>query len=120
MNEQGFTPSLETQATGFEERRSKPRVQCSYPAVLRGHPEGGMRYEARAVLANMSACGMYLRTKRHILPCEALSVVVRLSTSPLSEETQPRLAVTGDVVRVERKPDGTYGVGLRIQSHRYL
>ena len=120
MNDQGFTPDLETQAIGFEERRSKPRVQCSYPAILRGRTEGGMRYEASAVLANMSACGIYLRTKRQVESNEALSVEVRLSTSPLSGESPPRLAVTGEVVRVEHKSDGTYGVALRIQNHRYL
>ena len=101
------------------ERRGKPRIACSYPALLRGHKEGS-KFEARAVLANMSASGMYLQTKRPIDKGENLFVLVRLSTGPLDKEGKPRLAVSGSVVRVEPKMDGSYGVAIELHQHRFL
>jgi hypothetical protein len=106
--------------TEFVEKRSKPRVQCSYPATLRGRMADGMRFEARAVLANMSAGGFYLHTRRPMKEGETLLVIVRLSTSPLGDKALPRLAAAGRVVRVEHKPDGTCGVALMLHQHRFL
>ena len=102
------------------ERRSKPRVNCSYPATVRGHFEDGIKYETRAVLSNVSASGMYLRTKRPIKNGENLFVVVRLSTYPLEKMQAPHIAVSGKVVRVEPKVDGTRGVALKLSQHRFL
>ena len=103
------------------EQRTKPRVDCSYPAIVRGHTTGGTKFETRAILSNMSANGMYLRTKRHVQQGEVLFVVVRLSTAPLSghDETH-RLAASGKVVRIEPKADGTYGIALQLHQYRFL
>jgi Tfp pilus assembly protein PilZ len=89
--------------------------------LLRGHVSGGIKFEARAVLSNMSASGMYLRTKRHIQPGENVFVVVRLSTAPFNQQGDShRLAAAGTVVRIEPKVDGTYGVALQLHQHRFL
>jgi hypothetical protein len=102
------------------ERRGKPRVNCSYPAILRGGLADGSRYEARGVLTNMSVSGMYLLTRRSIQSGELLSVVVRLSTGALNREGAPQLAATGQALRVEPKTDGSYGVALKLHYHRFL
>lgn len=102
------------------ERRSKPRLRCSYPATVRGHVEGGIKYETRAVLANMSASGFYFRTKRQIENGENLFVVVRLSTYALNKAQAPHIAASGTVVRVDPKVDGTRGVALKLSQHRFL
>ncbi|MEW5871913.1 MAG: PilZ domain-containing protein [Chloroflexota bacterium] len=102
------------------ERRGKPRIKCSYPAVLRVHPGAGLRYEARAVLANMSAAGMYLRLKRLVPPGEPVFIMVRLSTAPLGEMAAPQIAASGIVTRAELLPDGTYGVAVKLHHHRFL
>lgn len=102
------------------ERRSKPRVKCSYPATVRGHIQRGMKYEARAVLSNISATGMYLRTKRQITSGENIFVVVRLSTLSFDKAQAPHIAASGTVVRVEPKSDGTLGVALKLNQHRFL
>jgi hypothetical protein len=102
------------------ERRQKPRVKCSYPALLRVHPKKGGRYEARAVLANFSASGMYLYTRQPVHDGEKVFVSVRLSTAPLEGESPPRLATYGNVVRIEPKADGTYGVAIRFHRHRFI
>ena len=101
------------------ERRAKPRVTCSYPAVMRGHSEDGESYEARSVLSNLSANGMYLRTKRNVRPGEELLVVVRMSTGALEKGTL-RLAASGKALRVEPKADGTYGVAIQFDQHRFF
>lgn len=114
------TPLSQALTYNLRERRRKPRVNCSYPATLRSGGGKGARYESRAVLANMSACGMYLRTKHSAQPGERLFVVVRLSTAPLELENKPHLAALGSVVRVEPKSDGTYGIALELHRHRFL
>lgn len=110
----GYTPSNSI------ERRSKPRVNCSYPAIVRGHFNDGIKYETRAVLSNLSASGMYLSTNQPINFGENLFVVVRLSSHQLSKSRAPHLAVSGKVVRVEPKVDGTRGVALKLRQHRFL
>jgi hypothetical protein len=120
MVQRTITPQSTTPEWPLVERRGKPRIACSYPALVRGHQDGGGKYEARAVLANMSASGMYLQTQRCVEPGENLFVMVRLSTGPLDTQGRPRLAVSGSVVRVEPKPDGTYGVAIELHQHRFL
>jgi len=102
------------------ERRSKPRVSCSYPATVRGHLADGVRFESRAVLSNMSASGMYLRTQRKVQPGQTLFIVVRMSTASLVQAGIPQLAAFGHVVRMEPKVDGSYGIALKLVNHRFL
>jgi len=104
----------------FIERRSKPRVSCSYPALLRGRSPSGMQYEARAVLTNLSAGGMYLLTHRAARLREQVQITVRLSTAPLQHQAVPSIAATGSVVRVEQRADGSYGVAVLLHSYRFL
>lgn len=104
----------------FVERRSRPRLSCSYPAALRGWLPGGKRYEARAVLSNLSASGMYLRTKHVLRLGELVFVIVRMATRPLDTAAVLRIAALGIVVRVETKVDGTYGVALQLRRYRFL
>lgn len=63
---------------------------------------------------------MYLRTQRNLHPGQVVFVVVRMSTASLAQESSPRLAAFGQVVRMETKVDGTYGVALKLVNHRFL
>lgn len=101
------------------ERRGKPRVECSYPAQVSGYTGEGMKYEARAVLSNMSASGMYLRLKRRLEVGESIFIVVRMSTSPLKGIGAPRIAANGVVMRIEPKSDGSYGIAVQLDKHRF-
>jgi hypothetical protein len=94
-------------------------VACSYPATVQGNVETGEKFKARAVLANMSASGVYLYMRRPVHHGEILSISVRLSTAPL-DKTAVRLSALGAVVRVEPKPDGTFGVAIKLHQHRFL
>ncbi|MFC1879554.1 PilZ domain-containing protein [Chloroflexota bacterium] len=118
MNNSNSSSQIHSQIEDSVERRRKPRVECSYPAQVNGYTSG-MKFEARAILTNMSASGMYLRLKRRLEMSEPVFVVVRLSTSPLRQKTTPRIAANGSVVRIEPKSDGTYGVAVQLDNHRF-
>jgi hypothetical protein len=68
----------------------------------------------------MSASGMYLRTQRKVQTGQTVFVVVRMSTASLVQESAPRLAAFGQVVRMDTKVDGTYGIALKLVNHRFL
>ena len=63
---------------------------------------------------------MYLRTQRKVQPGQSLFVVVRMSTASLAQEGAPQLAAFGQVVRMEAKVDGSYGIALKLVNHRFL
>lgn len=102
-----------------QDRRGKPRISCSYPATLRGETPEGKKYETPAVLANMSAGGLYLRTKHQMQLGDILQVEVHMAVKQPPQTEAPRLSGLGSVVRVEPKADGTRGVALKLQKHRF-
>jgi hypothetical protein len=110
----------ESHAPQFSERRTKPRLQCSYPARVRGQVTGTARFEAQAILSNLSANGMYLRMKRPLQAGEAIFIVARLSTAPLDECSVPQIAAFGIIQRVEALPGGDYGTAVALKQHRFI
>ena len=102
------------------ERRCKPRIACSYPATVRGTISDRLRYETPAILANISACGVYLRLKKLVPRDETVFIEVRMSTAPLGQTTAPHIAAIGKVVRIETLPDGYFGIGVQLSHYRML
>ena len=102
------------------DRRSKPRMQCSFPACIRSQARDRHPHETPAVLSNMSASGMYLRLKHHLQPGERIFIAARLSTAPLERAHAPRLVALGTVLRTELLPDGSYAIGVHLARHRFL
>jgi hypothetical protein len=102
------------------DRRTKPRLDCTYPVVLRQRQGGGNVVESQATITNISASGMYLRTQHYIPRGQTLFIMARLSNQPSEIASAPNLAATVEVVRVEPKPDGSYGVAVRMQRHRFV
>lgn len=115
-----MNPSFASEPELIPERRRKPRVNCSYPAVVRGQSPTGMRFEIPALMTNMSAIGMYVRMKRLVSLGDILFIAARLSTAPLGESSVPQFAVNAHVRRVEPLPDGAYGVAVEFHNHRFL
>jgi len=103
------------------ERRAKSRIQISYPAVVRGSDAVGTRFKTRGLTENLSASGMYLRVPQSVEPGTGVLIVLQLSasTSALSQSS-PRIAARGTVVRAESRPDGTCGLGIKFEHHRFL
>ena len=120
MEENYFSSINSRMDINYLERRSKPRVNVSLPAIVRGYPATGNRFEAKALLANMSANGMYLHLKRSIRVGERIFVFVRLSPEPTGEVVHPQIAASGTAVRTEVLPDGSYGVGVQLHQHRFI
>lgn len=102
------------------ERRNLPRLACAFPVLLRSRKELQNNIEHCATISNLSANGVYLHTHRFVTRGQTLFIFMRFSNQPDNERTAPRLAASAKVVRVEPRPDGSYGVALRIQRYRLL
>ncbi len=102
-----------------QDRRIKPRIDCEYPAIIEGNDAEDGKYSDHARLANLSASGLFMLANRHIENGAKLSVTVVLSNSTENCDA-PRLATSGTVVRIEAKPNGTYGVAVKFSHYRFL
>lgn len=102
------------------ERRAKPRMNCAYPVVLRTHQSWGEKVESRATITNISASGIYLRTTHFIPRGQNLFLMALLSSLPAESSNGLSLAATGQVVRVEPKPDGSYGMAIQMRRYRLI
>jgi hypothetical protein len=100
------------------ERRGKPRVDCDYPAVVKGQDGRGKKYEEIARLKNMSASGLYLQLKRPIVEGDELRVTISLPNYSTGE-LDHKIITRGVVVRTEQHDEGTVGIGLKILHHRF-
>ncbi len=101
------------------DRRIKPRIECDYPAIIEGVDGQGAKYNENAKLANLSASGLFMLAGRHVENGTKLSVTVLLSNS-IENGDAPRLATSGTVVRIEPKPNGTYGIAVKFNHYRFL
>ena len=102
------------------ERRSKPRIDISLPATVRAYSAAGKRFKTGALLANMSANGMFLHIDRNIRVGERIFVFVRLSPDIETDDLRPQIAASGTTVRTEVLPDGSFGIGIKLHNHRFL
>jgi len=107
--------------TQILERRSKPRIECSYPAIVQGQDVSGKKFRANATLTNMSANGLYLVLKSEVQLGNELFVIFRCSsTGPLGKGKAPLIAVEGNVTRSSQPLQGVYTVALKIRHNRFL
>ncbi len=108
------------------DRRSKPRVRCSYPAIVRLRSNARKeKVQAQAVLTDISAVGMYLRMRPEARVGDSMFIMVRFSTAALTIDNQttpntPRIAANGVVTRVDVLPDGSHGVAVSMKGHRFI
>jgi hypothetical protein len=100
------------------ERRGKPRIYCKYPAIVRGLDSRGGRFEENALLSNLSASGVYVLVSRPIVQGSKLSVAFRFSSKATTQV--PAVVARGVVVRSDRNPDGTNGLGVKFERYRVL
>jgi hypothetical protein len=102
------------------ERRGKPRLQCNFPAIVRGRDPNTPRFEEPATLYNLSATGLYLQMRREIEQGTELFVCFQMSTAVRRQAQAPALAIHGIVVRTEARSDGTCGLGLKLLRYHVL
>ena len=101
------------------DRRIKPRVCCDYPVIIEGYDDTGNKYNENAILANLSASGLFMKANRKIKNGSKLSVTILLTSEVIDPDT-PKLATNGIVVRTEPQVDGTCGVAIKFNNYRFL
>jgi hypothetical protein len=101
------------------ELRRHERIYDPFLVTIRGVDASGEAFECHTVLDNFSASGFYARLKRPVKSGTKLFAIIQLSTSR-REVLAPRVAVCGVVLRVEPRPDTTWGVAVRFTHYRFL
>ena len=103
------------------ERRSKPRIACSYPAIVQGWDNGGRKFRASALLTNLSATGLYLVINSEVHPGKDMFVLFRCSSTGLfGNGKAPLIAVEGNVVRSSQPESDTHTYAVKIRRDRFL
>ncbi len=108
--------------TQISERRAKPRIDCSYPAIIQGRDASGQKFRVDATLTSLSASGLCLTLKTDLVPYNNhLFVLFRCSsTGPLRDGKSPLIAVNGNIVRFIHPPGGKRTMGVQIHHSRFL
>ena len=98
------------------------RLDGPYPALVRGVDADGQAFEEKTVLDSVSAGAICLRLLRCVAENGRLLILFQFSsTTPGAMGVLgPRVAVRGVVQSVQPQPDGTYGVAVEFQRHRFL
>ena len=105
--------------SSVSERRSKPRMECAYPATVRGYSLDGKKFEENATVLNLSAGGVYMLINRFINKGQDLSVKIAFPTGSL-EWGSSKLATNGVVVRTEALSEEVLGIAIKFQRRRFL
>jgi len=103
------------------ERRTKSRIHCAYPAIIKGWDRRQRKFRAGATLINLSANGLCLLLKEDIQLGNKLFILFRCSsTGPLGNGKAPLIAVQGTIVRSSDPGEEIRQVGIRILHSRFL
>ncbi len=102
------------------ERRAKPRIQQAFPTTVKGVDAYGVKFESNSLPDNISAHGMYLRLASRVVPGTHLSFVIRLATNQSSEASASRVAIQGEVLRVDEIDINVYGIAVHFTHHWFL
>lgn len=102
------------------ERRGKPRLSCTFPAIVRGADPGGPRFQTTGAVENLSASGVFLRLERPIEQGSRLFIMFRFSVGAPDGGTGPNIAVHGIVLRTQEERNSHYRVAVRLQHYRFL
>jgi hypothetical protein len=104
--------------TDFRERRTKPRMDCNYTAIVRGQDSSGKKFEESGRVTNLSSSGAFVLVNRYIENGTILSINLALPTGNLEWGTS-KIALTGCVVSGRILPQGVYGIAFEIQQFRF-
>ncbi len=101
------------------ERRIKPRVKASFPALVRGRIADHRTFVEETHVENISANGLYLPLRTPVGAGSRVFAFVFMNTKP-EETARPTLAILATVVRADLLADGSSGVALRFSRYRLL
>lgn len=95
------------------ERRSKPRIEESFPATMHGVDSVGLPFAVDCVLDNLSCLGLYVRIRGPV-PCGSeVQLLVRISTGA-------SISLRGRILRDELQADGTHGLAIAIDHYDFV
>jgi PilZ domain len=100
------------------ERRTKFRIQESFPITVRGLNRDGEWFQIDTKLENLSVSGFYMRLPHDVGQGARLFAILELSAG--RSGSVARLAVRGVVTRSIDEADGQYGVAVAIKQHRFV
>jgi len=103
----------------FPEKRTKPRINCDYPATVWGLDEHGQKFIDEARVTNLSSSGALAVSKRSIPNGAEVYVKIAISSGSLEWGTS-NLATRGNVVRNEPQSDGAIGIAIKFQKYKFL
>ncbi len=92
------------------ERRAKPRIEGSFPASVRGTAICGESFELQTQLDNLSVSGLHVCLQQPVAVASTFFAIIRLA--------RLEVKARGVVRRVELRPDGSFALGVSIDSYR--
>jgi hypothetical protein len=101
------------------EKRTKPRINCDYPATVQGLNGRGEKFVEEARVINLSSSGALLVTKYSISNEAEVQLKVSLATG-LPEWGTSTLVTSGTVVRNELQSEGAIGIAVKFQEYKFL
>ena len=102
------------------ERRGKPRIREAFPVKVTGRDASGQAIKAGIQIENLSASGLYLALQQKVAQGARLTLIVHFCSRFTGKRRAARVSARGVVVRVEPRPNGTYGLAVAFKSHRFL
>lgn len=102
------------------ERRSKPRLDIPFSAIVRGVDANGQSFELDSVLDNFSAGGLYLRMARSLNQGADLLVLVQLPTASADNAGASQIEAEGVILRAEPQADGACGVAVAFKKYKFV
>jgi hypothetical protein len=100
--------------------RQPARLSAPFAVLVRGVDAGGQGFTIETVLDTLSARSFSVRIAPRLEPGAKLFALIRCATTAEPDVSVPRVAVRGEVVRVEAQPDGRWGLDVRFTRYRFL
>lgn len=99
------------------ERRAKSRISEPFLVTVSGIDKDGSSFAHTGVLENMSSSGIYLKIPRQLEPGTKLRLIVSFS---MSSPDAPGATIRGVAVRVDRRAENTWGLGIAISDYAFI
>jgi hypothetical protein len=101
--------------------RCAERLYCPGVAHVRGTDVRGAKFTEATVFENVSARGLYIHLQHSVPAGSRLLVIFTFSPLASPDMPVPKVAVRGEVRRIERSSQGNVlGVGIHFNHHRFL
>ena len=121
-----MTPSMTIQqprtaftTEGPRERRGTGRIRT--PVLVRIRKVGaGHASDVTSVIDNLGAGGFYVRLMQRLEPGARLVGFIKFVNGCGEAKEAARVAVRGNVLRVDELPGGVYGVAVKIRQYKFV